>query len=36
MVDAAFLLTEVPVKEGVFKGGIVVLPMRVKLVELVR
>ena len=35
MVDAAFLLAVVPVKEGVFEGGIVVLPMRVELWELV-
>jgi hypothetical protein len=34
MVDAAFLPTVVPVKEGVFEGGIVVLPTRVGLVEL--
>jgi hypothetical protein len=35
VVDAVFLLTVVPVKERVIKGGIVVLPMRVELVELV-
>jgi hypothetical protein len=35
VVDAPFLLTVVPVKEGMLKGGIVVLPMRVELVELV-
>ena len=35
MVDAVFLLTVVPVEEGMFEGSIVVLPMRVELVELV-
>jgi hypothetical protein len=36
MVDTALLLVVVPVKEGVFEGCVVMLPMRVKLVELVR
>ena len=35
MVDAAFLLTVVPVEERVLEGSIVVLPTRVELVELV-
>ena len=35
MVDIVFLLTVVPMEEGVFKGGVVVLPTRVKLMELV-
>jgi hypothetical protein len=35
VIDALFLLAVVPVKEGVLKGGVVVLPMRVELVELV-
>jgi hypothetical protein len=35
MVDTALLLTVIPVEEGVFESGIVVLPMRVELVELV-
>jgi hypothetical protein len=35
MVDTVFLLTVVPMKEGVFEGSIVVLPMRVELVEFV-
>ena len=35
MVDAPLLLTVVPVKEGMFVGGIVVLPTRVELMELV-
>ena len=34
MVDAALLLTVVPVEEGMLEGSIVVLPMRVELVEL--
>jgi hypothetical protein len=35
VVDAALLLTVVPVEEGMLEGGIVVLPTRVELVELV-
>ena len=35
MVDAPLLLAVVPVKEGMFVGSVVVLPMRVELVELV-
>jgi hypothetical protein len=35
MVDASFLLTVVPVKEGMLEGGIVVLPARAELLELV-
>jgi hypothetical protein len=35
MVDAAFLLTVVPVEEGMLEGSVVVLPMRVELMELV-
>ena len=35
MVDAVFLLAVVPVEERVFEGGVVVLPMRVELMELV-
>jgi hypothetical protein len=35
VVDALFLLTVVPVKEGMLEHGIVVLPTRVELVELV-
>ena len=35
MVDAVFLLTVVPVEEGMLEGSVVVLPTRVELVELV-
>ena len=35
MVDAPFLLTVVPVEEGMLEGSVAVLPMRVELVELV-
>jgi hypothetical protein len=35
MVDTVFLLTVVPVKEGVLEGSIVVLPTRVELMECV-
>jgi hypothetical protein len=35
MVDTALLLTVVPVKEGMFKSCIVLLPTRVELMELV-
>jgi hypothetical protein len=35
VVDAALLLTVVPVEEGMLEGCIVVLPMRVELIELV-
>jgi hypothetical protein len=35
MVDAPFLLTVVPVKEGMLEGGVVVFPTRVELVELI-
>ena len=35
MVDTLFLLTVVPVKEGMLECGIVVLSTRVELVELV-
>jgi hypothetical protein len=35
MVDAPFLLTVVPVKEGMLEHGVMVLPMRVELVELI-
>ena len=35
MVDAVFLLTVVPVEEGMFVGSVVVLLTRVELVELV-
>ena len=35
MVDTPFLLAVVPVKEGMLERGVVVLPIRVKLVELV-
>ena len=35
MVDAALLLTVVPVEEGMLEGSIVVLPTRVELVKLV-
>jgi hypothetical protein len=36
VVDAPFLLTVVPVEEGMLECSIVVLPTRVELVELVR
>ena len=36
MVDTPFLLTVVPVKEGMLECGIVALPTRVELMELVR
>jgi hypothetical protein len=36
MVDAPLLLAVVPVKEGMLERGVVVLPTRVELVELVR
>ena len=35
MVDAVLLLTVVPVEEGMLKGCVVSLPMRVELVELI-
>ena len=35
MVDAVLLLTVVPVEEGMLEGGIVSLPTRVELVELI-
>ena len=35
MIDALFLLTVVPVKEGVLECGVMVLSMRVELVEVV-
>jgi hypothetical protein len=35
VVDAVLLFTVVPVEEGMLEGGIVVLPTRVELVELV-
>ena len=35
MIDAALLLTVVPVKEGMFESYVVALPMRVELVGLV-
>ena len=35
MIDAPFLLTVVPVEEGMLEGSVVVLPTRVELVELV-
>jgi hypothetical protein len=35
VVDALFLLTVVPVKEGMLESGVVVFPTRVELVELV-
>jgi hypothetical protein len=35
VVDAALLFTVAPVEEGMLEGGIVVLPTRVELVELV-
>ena len=35
MINALFLLTVVLLEEGVFEGGVVVLPMRVELMELV-
>ena len=35
VVDALFFLAVIPVKEGVLECGVVVLPTRVELVELV-
>jgi hypothetical protein len=35
MVDAPFLFTVVPMEKGMLEGGVVVLPTRVELVELV-
>ena len=35
MVSALLFLAVIPVKEGMFVGGVVVLPTRVELVELV-
>ena len=35
IVDAALLLTVVPVEEGMLEGSIVMLPMRVELMELI-
>ena len=35
MVNAPFLLAVVLVKEGMLEGGVVVLPTRVELMELV-
>jgi hypothetical protein len=35
VVDALFLFAVVPMEEGMLEGGVVVLPMRVELVELV-
>ena len=35
MIDAPFLLTVVPVEEGMLEGSVVVLSTRVELMELV-